>query len=88
MLELHELQGCCLQARTPNHCSLARSYMSPEVFTRYDVSPALDIYSFGIIGEPGSYVCKVTAVPMQAAQPIACYAVLAPCRPLALAHAP
>jgi serine/threonine-protein kinase len=24
--------------------------MSPEVFTRYDVSPALDVYSFGIIG--------------------------------------
>lgn len=26
------------------------SYMSPEVFTHYDVSPALDIYSFGIVG--------------------------------------
>ena len=31
----------------------ACSYMSPEVFTHYDVSPALDIYSFGIIGEHG-----------------------------------
>ena len=33
----------------------ACSYMSPEVFTHYDVSPALDIYSFGIVGEQVSW---------------------------------
>lgn len=37
------------------------SYMSPEVFTRYDVSPALDVYSFGIIGERGSRVQRLAA---------------------------